>query len=247
MLWLLIFFVMRQLITVILLMVWGSLSASAQYVDGFFAERSGNKIHLNGRELSREQTLDLVSDIGGIDYSDKWLKADGWRRAGLSMQIAGGGVSLAGLSIISVGMIGYMVESSAAIAEGLAKSDSHKYDKYQDGSIPGAFAWLFLTAMQPIVNTPQISPVWNLLAVIGAGLIDFGLLNVIAGTPIRIVNNVRMNRIVDKYNDWQENPNDNLASRNNLFGNVAVVDASVLQINILVWHFGISLGGKGHR
>lgn len=213
MLWLLIFFVMRQLITVILLMVWGSLSASAQYVDGFFAERSGNKIHLNGWELSREQTLDLVSDIGGIDYSDKWLKADGWRRAGLSMQIAGGGVSLAGLSIISVGMIGYMVESSAAIAEGLAKSDPHKYDKYQDGSIPGAIAWLFLTTMQPIANTPQISPVWNLLAVIGAGLIDFGLLNVIAGTPIRIVNNVRMNRIVDKYNDWQENPNDNLASR----------------------------------
>lgn len=165
-----------------------SVAAQAQYADAGMAKRMGARIKVDSLKLSRAQSLELMADIDGEDYSKEWKEARGWRSAGIAM-ISGGAVVAAGGAVTT--MVGLMTSALGAGIGGAAGAVAGSIggrDSAQEAGSQGAQAGA--QAGKPIITAGLIT------TFVGLGIH-------IAGIPITAVSCTKMSRLVDKYNAAQ--------------------------------------------
>ena len=93
---------MRRFIVVIML-VFLSLGAWAQYAVTGAIRRVGTHIEMNGERLSHEAQAALLADIGGNDYNPEWERARKGRRTGVGLVVGGGTATILGGGVLVLG------------------------------------------------------------------------------------------------------------------------------------------------
>ena len=142
------------------------------------AKRSHSRIKVNGTVLSEQEKTRLLSDINGIDYNEAWKRAASGRKVGTGLTIGGAIATGVGLITFAGGIV---ITSIGAVVGGTAGAIA---GQAQEGAQQGA------QAGAPYITAGAI--------VGGAGVIALG-----TGIPLLIVNNKKMNRILDQYNSTQ--------------------------------------------
>lgn len=176
---------MKKIIIVLVLLAM-AVSAHAQYATTSLAERKGGSIKIDDYKLSQAEALDLMSNIGGEDYSEQWIKARGGRTAGIAMMAGGGGVTVVGLTTVLIGAVTSMFGATGgAIAGTMVGSIGGQETATQTGQ---EAAQKGAQAGVPIMNTGGI------IALVG-------FVTSIAGIPVTVVNCKKMSSLVDKYNE----------------------------------------------
>ena len=176
---------MRKFIFSLILLLLG-VSAYGQYIDStavnHVLKRRGSALRLDGQRLSRADQMILLSDIDGVDYTEAWKKARGWRAAGIGMISGGSALAVFGVGYTFVYLIaGMMGVAIGATASAMVGGDGNE-------------------AAEEISN--DIEPYIN------AGLImtGVGIGTAVAGIPVTAVNSHKMSKIVKQYNATQSAP-----------------------------------------
>ena len=185
---------MRTIFMTLLLLLL-PLGAWAQYNAAGSAKRAGTHIRIDGEKLSPEAQADLLADINGVDFNPEWQKAKAGHNAGLGLTI-GGGIAMLGGSVAA--LLGVTASVAGATIGAIAGSIGGEQGA-QQGAQQGA------TAGKPLATGGLIAA--------GAGLASMG-----AGIPLLIVNNKRMNGIVNAFNDGKSEAQLSLGPTGNGFG-----------------------------
>lgn len=173
---------MKRLMVVFALLLV-SLAASAQYAEGGALRRSGATIRVDDQKLTAFERDALLNEIGGADLVEAWSKARGGRTAGIWLTAGGGTLAAAGLVTTLVGGMasvgGALVGATAGALVGSVGGNAS--ETASQAASKGAEAGV------PIMTAGTI------IMVAGAA-------SLAAGIPILIVNNNRLNGIVDNCN-----------------------------------------------
>ena len=167
---------MKRILVLIVLMFL-SVGAWAQYAETGVAKRAGTHIKVDGVKLSPEEQTTLLSDIGGTDYNPAWQKAKSGRNAGIGLTVGGSVVALGGGAAVLLGVTASIIGGAAGAVVGSIGGE--------EGAQQGAQAGV--AAGEPYINGGLIAT--------GVGLAAVG-----AGIPLMVVNCHKLNNIVKSYN-----------------------------------------------
>ena len=168
---------MRRFIVVIMLMFL-SLGAWAQYAGTGAIRRVGTHIEMNGERLSPEAQSALLANIGGKDYNSDWDKARKGRNTGVGLVVGGGTATILGGGVLVLGAATSLIGATIGGTVGSIGGQ----EGAQKGAEEGA------SAEGPIMTAGLIT----------AGL---GLVATVVGIPMITSNNKILNGIVNTYNN----------------------------------------------
>ncbi len=163
----------RTVLTLVLLLV--SVALWGQYAG--VAKRSGVHIKLDGERLTKEQQVDFLSDIDGMDYNEAWSQAARKYKTGVGLTVGGCAVGAAGFFTLSLGAMVSVFGASFGGAFGAIGGE----EAAQQGAQKGADA-----------GTPYI--VGGMIASVA------GLTVAVSGITLISVGGTRMRRITATYN-----------------------------------------------
>ncbi|MBO7397163.1 MAG: hypothetical protein J6Y31_06625 [Bacteroidales bacterium] len=169
----------------ILMLLGLTLGASAQYVDAdstHFLKRAGCGLKLDGEKLSKDQANELLSNIGGEDYTSTWKVARDWRTAGIAMTAGGGAITVVGLGVTMVYALAGVLGAAFGGAIGGAVGGPEAGSDAAEGVIEGV--------------TPYING--------GLATAFIGATTMAAGIPLIVIHCNRMNHIVKSYNELNQ-------------------------------------------
>lgn len=165
-----------------------SIAASAQYTDDTqsILRRKRAGLTLDGQKLSAEEQAQLLSDIGGLDYTEQWNRYARGRRTGIALISVGAATAAAGAAVVAgtglVYVVGLIIVAPVA---GVSDNGDEVVDDYGRSFRP-----------------------WFTGGFIALGA---GAAVAVAGIPVTVKNCRRMNGIVDRYNEEYTQPAAELA------------------------------------
>ena len=167
---------MRRFIVVIML-VFLSLGAWAQYAVTGAIRRVGTHIEMNGERLSHEAQAALLADIGGNDYNPEWERARKGRRTGVGLVVGGGTATILGGGVLVLGATTSVIGAAIGGTVGSIGGQEGAQKGAEEGASAGG----------PLIT---------------AGLITTGLgiVATVVGIPLITSNNKALNGIVNAYN-----------------------------------------------
>ncbi len=165
----------RILIALILMLL--SLGAWAQYADTGTVTRTGTRIKVDGVKLSPEDQAAMLADINGTDYNPAWDKAKAGRTTGMALTLGGGVAALGGSTVLLLGLTTSVFGAAIGATVGSIGGQESAQQTAQKGAYAG----------KPYITAGLVAA--------GLGVAAMG-----AGIPMLVVNNRKLNVIVNDCN-----------------------------------------------
>lgn len=178
-----------------LLLMLLPLGALAQYNAAGQAKRAGTHIRIDGEKLSQEDQTALLADINGMDLYPFWKKAKAGHNTGLGLTIGGGIAVLGGSVATLLGVTASLAGATVGAIVGSIGGEQGAQQAAQQGASAGG----------PLATGGLIAS--------GAGIVAMG-----TGIPMLIVNNKKLNNLVDACNNGRSEAQLSLGPTGNGFG-----------------------------